>query len=465
MDHQSPTPVRSNSLSYGGTASKDISDTITRPGRSSRRAEANYAFPKRRTHRAHPACSNNKGQGCAGKHGSAKARSDPQHCRLRKRRSRLGERDTKHRSREHSKRETPQVHLSRWLQQRHTDQPEHVTHHSREHDHNHIKAGTPLQAQIPPDSSCVTPCICNLTEWQNRYSHSDGIPSQLAQPQRNEPEFTASRSSRPRRTAQASHPARPRRALRADIQALRAIAVLLVVVNHLWPTRLPGGYVGVDVFFVVSGFLISAHLLKEVTATGRVRLGTILCPSRKAALARRVSRHHRFDYRHAPAHADVPVEEAAFEAFAASAYYLNWLLAANSVDYSASTTAATVVQHYWSLSVEEQFYLVWPLAPPPLTIGAVLGQATRLRKQVQTCAHGGDPHRGCRKLRVCGGLNSDEPQRGLLHHSKPRLGVCARGAGCGGRQAAARIHAAAADRASSWAVDRPGRARGLGAAV
>ena len=52
------------------------------------------------------------------------------------------------------------------------------------------------------------------------------------------------------------------RALRPDIQALRAIAVVLVVLNHLWPTRLPGGYVGVDVFFVVSGFLISAHLLR-----------------------------------------------------------------------------------------------------------------------------------------------------------------------------------------------------------
>lgn len=59
---------------------------------------------------------------------------------------------------------------------------------------------------------------------------------------------------------------------RADVQALRALAVTLVVLNHLWPTRLTGGYVGVDVFFVISGFLISSHLIREITATGRVRL-------------------------------------------------------------------------------------------------------------------------------------------------------------------------------------------------
>jgi peptidoglycan/LPS O-acetylase OafA/YrhL len=49
--------------------------------------------------------------------------------------------------------------------------------------------------------------------------------------------------------------------LRKDIQALRAIAVVIVVIFHLWPNRLPGGFVGVDVFFVISGFLITQHLL------------------------------------------------------------------------------------------------------------------------------------------------------------------------------------------------------------
>ena len=51
---------------------------------------------------------------------------------------------------------------------------------------------------------------------------------------------------------------------RTDIQALRTIAVSLVVLFHLWPNRVPGGFIGVDVFFVISGFLITKHILHEV---------------------------------------------------------------------------------------------------------------------------------------------------------------------------------------------------------
>src|SRR5687768_18531454 len=76
-------------------------------------------------------------------------------------------------------------------------------------------------------------------------------------------------------------PARPRR-FRPEVQALRALAVLLVLVYHIDPAALPGGYVGVDVFFVISGFLITGHLLRELDATGTVRLG--------AFYARRVRR-------------------------------------------------------------------------------------------------------------------------------------------------------------------------------
>ena len=60
---------------------------------------------------------------------------------------------------------------------------------------------------------------------------------------------------------------------RWDVQGLRAFAVLAVVLYHLWPNRLPGGFVGVDVFFVISGYLITGHLLREQVATGRIALG------------------------------------------------------------------------------------------------------------------------------------------------------------------------------------------------
>src|SRR3954447_15336214 len=71
--------------------------------------------------------------------------------------------------------------------------------------------------------------------------------------------------------------------VRPEIQALRAIAVGVVVVCHFWPGALPGGFVGVDVFFVISGFLITAHLLREVDRTGRVSL-----PAFWARRARRI---------------------------------------------------------------------------------------------------------------------------------------------------------------------------------
>jgi len=148
---------------------------------------------------------------------------------------------------------------------------------------------------------------------------------------------------------------------RTDIQALRAIAVLAVVVNHLWPDQLTGGYVGVDVFFVISGFLITGHLSRELVDTGRVRLGRFY--------ARRIRRllpaaFLVLGFCIVAAYFLLPYPqwaETAQHVIASALYGENWLLAAESVDYSALDTAASLTQHYWSLSVEEQFYLVWPV--------------------------------------------------------------------------------------------------------
>ena len=148
---------------------------------------------------------------------------------------------------------------------------------------------------------------------------------------------------------------------RPEIQALRAVSVLLVVVFHLWPERIPGGYVGVDVFFVISGYLITSHLLREVDRTGTIKLSQFyarrirrLLPAALLVLAVTVITVLAF------------VPRSSWQLFAqeigASAlYFVNWVLAFNSVDYFAADNAASPVQHYWSLSVEEQFYLVWPL--------------------------------------------------------------------------------------------------------
>jgi len=152
-------------------------------------------------------------------------------------------------------------------------------------------------------------------------------------------------------------PATPQR---ADIQALRTVAVLAVVLFHLWPNRLTGGYVGVDVFFVISGFLITSHIARDVEA-GRFSVTAFwarrmlrLLPASLLVLAVTAL----------AIRAVVPMQEWTtwFREIAASAVYVqNWVLAADAVDYMAVENLASPVQHFWSLSVEEQFYLVWPL--------------------------------------------------------------------------------------------------------
>ncbi|KQU68735.1 acyltransferase family protein [Phycicoccus sp. Root101] len=147
---------------------------------------------------------------------------------------------------------------------------------------------------------------------------------------------------------------------RRDVQAMRALAVGGVVLNHLWPGWLTGGYVGVDVFFVISGYLISLHLLRELADTGRI--GLVAFYSRRAR-------------RLLPAALLVVVvslvamvlfvpstvwDRNVGEAIASTLYVENFQLVRLAVDYQAHDEAASAFQHYWSLSVEEQFYLVWP---------------------------------------------------------------------------------------------------------
>ncbi len=149
--------------------------------------------------------------------------------------------------------------------------------------------------------------------------------------------------------------------LRLEIQALRAVAVGGVVVFHFWPALLPGGYVGVDVFFVISGFLITSHLVREHFETGRIRLSQFyarrirrLLPAALLVLAVSAVGILLLS-------AVDEVRGFLSDVVASALYVVNWTLAAQSVDYFSSDDAPSPVQHYWSLSVEEQFYIVWPL--------------------------------------------------------------------------------------------------------
>lgn len=182
----------------------------------------------------------------------------------------------------------------------------------------------------------------------------------------------------------------PRRFL-PEVQSLRAVAVLLVVAYHLEPRMVPGGFVGVDVFFAISGFLITGHLLREVRRTGRIDL-----PGFWAARVRRIL---------PAAFAVILAVLAATLAFLpatqwktvgtaalASAFSVeNWVLAANSVDYLAADAEPTALQHFWSLGVEEQFYLAWPLL---VLLGVWLGAGRRGARERVGCREisGGLPH-------------------------------------------------------------------------
>lgn len=147
------------------------------------------------------------------------------------------------------------------------------------------------------------------------------------------------------------------------VQGLRAIAVLAVVLYHFWPARFSGGYVGVDIFFVISGFLITSHLARELTATGTVRLGQFW-----ARRARRLLPASLLVLLFCALVAMTPyltptsaLPNEVREILASTFYVENWFLALNSADYLNHSGDPTTVQHYWSLSLEEQFYVLWPL--------------------------------------------------------------------------------------------------------
>jgi peptidoglycan/LPS O-acetylase OafA/YrhL len=147
------------------------------------------------------------------------------------------------------------------------------------------------------------------------------------------------------------------------VQGLRAIAVLAVVLYHFWPARFPGGYIGVDIFFVISGFLITSHLMRELTATGSVRLGQFW-----ARRARRLLPASLLVLLFCALVAMSPyltptsaLPNEVREILASTFYVENWFLALNSADYLNHSGDPTTVQHYWSLSLEEQFYVMWPL--------------------------------------------------------------------------------------------------------
>jgi peptidoglycan/LPS O-acetylase OafA/YrhL len=178
-------------------------------------------------------------------------------------------------------------------------------------------------------------------------------------------------------------PAQTKRQLgRGDIQGLRAIAVVVVILDHLisWPS---GGFVGVDVFFVISGFLITGQLLKEHDRTGSIsfvgfykrRIKRIIPASTLVLIVTATVAFYVFNLGRAI--------QTFGDAVWALAFSGNWRFALSGIDYFQAEGAVSPLQHFWSLAVEEQFYFVWPWMLALVLIfagGASVTSAARTRR-------------------------------------------------------------------------------------
>jgi len=149
--------------------------------------------------------------------------------------------------------------------------------------------------------------------------------------------------------------------IRGDIEGLRALATFLVLPYHAGLMLFPGGFVGVDVFFVISGFVITGQLLKEVDRTGTVSLAGFYARRAKRLLPAAslvLGATALMVWLWVP---KIRWETTGGDIASAALYFVNWRLADRSVDYLAEDVTPSAVQHYWSLSVEEQYYFVWPI--------------------------------------------------------------------------------------------------------
>ncbi|PSL48408.1 peptidoglycan/LPS O-acetylase OafA/YrhL [Salsuginibacillus halophilus] len=150
----------------------------------------------------------------------------------------------------------------------------------------------------------------------------------------------------------------PAKQFRPELEGLRAVAAFLVAVYHIWLGSVSGG---VDVFFVVSGYLITTSLLSRVERDGTIKFFEYIL-----GLARRlfpaaftvllfiiVTSYFLFS--------ESRWDQVVAETFASAFYFQNWQLAFDAVDYLAKNNEASPLQHFWALSIQGQFYVLWPL--------------------------------------------------------------------------------------------------------
>lgn len=148
---------------------------------------------------------------------------------------------------------------------------------------------------------------------------------------------------------------------RGDIEGLRAVAILLVVGAHAGVPGLAGGFVGVDIFFVLSGFLITGLLLQEVGVTGGIRFGDFYVRRLRRLLPALLVMVVVVSGAARMVLAPGEQVEQARAAAAAVFWTSNIRFALTQLDYFSPGSLSNLFLHTWSLGVEEQFYLLWPV--------------------------------------------------------------------------------------------------------
>lgn len=169
---------------------------------------------------------------------------------------------------------------------------------------------------------------------------------------------------------------------RTDIEGLRAIAVLLVLLFHAGVPGMSGGYTGVDVFFVVSGFLITSLMLNERTESGRIslsafysrRIRRILPMSSIVAVVTLAASWLWLE--------PLRMRGLAADVLASAGFSSNFVFAHRGADYLQSTLPPSPLQHFWSLAVEEQFYVAWPALIVVACLGVGRERAGMLRLRI-----------------------------------------------------------------------------------
>lgn len=164
-----------------------------------------------------------------------------------------------------------------------------------------------------------------------------------------------------------------RRYILPGLDGLRAIAVLLVIVYHFWPTVLPGGMIGVDIFFVISGFLITSLLLREGALNGRIALGSFWVRRARRLLPAIALMILVLGPMSLIVGGDIQVNLGR-QLLGAATFSSNWISIFAGNDYFAQTSPE-LFTNFWSLAVEEQFYVLWPLLI--VASGLLLGRRWR----------------------------------------------------------------------------------------